>query len=69
MVEAGKTYRIFYNHGNVNNQLIHVRAIVDINWVVYRTWSRRKMTWRYRVEHTGWFRSLEQFGILMEAKR
>ncbi len=49
-VRPGKSYRIYFGKGNVNNKLIHVRAIVDNTHAVYRSWLRHKGYWGYDVE-------------------
>lgn len=50
MIQPGKKVRVFYYPGNRNNQLRHIRAIVDEEYIVYRIWSRRRRGWLYRVE-------------------
>lgn len=50
-ITAGKSFRIYYGEGNVNNRTIHIRAIVD-DQVVYRFWVRSKRRWQYEVEST-----------------
>lgn len=50
MVQPGKKVRVFYAAGNRNNQLRHILAIVDEEYIVYRIWSRRTQGWLYRVE-------------------
>lgn len=51
----GDSVRFFYSEGNPNNRLIHIRSIVDGEWIVFRVWSRRKRMWRYQVEHWYYF--------------
>lgn len=48
--QPGKSLERFYNDGNINNAILHVRAIVDADIVVYRVWVRRRQVWSYRVE-------------------
>ena len=67
-LEIDKKYRIFYNKGNPNNQLIHVRAIVDKEYIVYKTWFKRKQYWRYSVDNVHYFKSLFFGGNLTEIK-
>jgi len=57
--------RIFYNKGNFNNQLLHVRGTVD-GITVYRYWSRRWRCWRYKVDDFGEIDSLKERGIAKE---
>lgn len=47
MVQPGKKVRVFYSPGNTNNQLRHIRAIVDETHIVYRVWSKQR--WFYKV--------------------
>ena len=51
----GNKVRIFYYKGNPNNCLLHIRAIVDNNWIVYKVWSKQKKYWVYLVNHISWF--------------
>ncbi len=55
-IKPGEKYRLFYDKGNPNNELVHIRAIVDEEYVVVRYWLRRKRRWCYRVENMLWFR-------------
>lgn len=55
LIKPGITIRRFYYEGNPNNCLMHIRAIVDEEWVVYRVWSKVKRDWRYHVEYIGYF--------------
>jgi len=54
IISAGETWRLrFEQANNPNNALLHIRAIVDAEYIVYRTWSRRKRDWTYRIDHIG----------------
>ena len=57
----GMKIRVFFNKNNPNNQLRHIRAIIDDEYVVYRVWSRGKQSWCYHVE---WV-----FGFILEYER
>jgi hypothetical protein len=67
-VVPGATIRWFWGEGNPNNKLVHIRAIVDDEWVVYRWWSRRK-GWRYKIEWAYWFWLLDREGRATVVKR
>lgn len=67
-IEVGKSYRINYGVGNINNKLIHVRGIVDGDIVVYREWWKSKKYWRYFVNDMLYFDMLFWDGIMKEAK-
>jgi len=49
-IKKGDTIRFFYGQkGNPNNRLVHVRAIVDGQFVI-RKWRREKGWWSYSIE-------------------
>lgn len=50
MLQPGKKVRLFYNKGNPNNQLRHIRAIVDDEYIAYKVWSPGKQAWRYYID-------------------
>ena len=50
-VKIGK-YRLFYNPGNRNNGILHVRAVVD-GMFVCRRWDG--VRWRYDVKSQYYF--------------
>ena len=54
-IKPGSTYRLYYGANNRNNKLIHVRAIVDGDQIVCRTWSKGKKRWNYYVEDAIYF--------------
>lgn len=51
----GTSFRFFYNTGNPNNCIAHIRAIVDNEWVVWRKWARTKQRWIYLVDYIHFF--------------
>jgi hypothetical protein len=54
-LEVGRRLRLFFNAGNINNRLLHVRAVVDGDWYVLRWWSERMQRWIYQVEPIEYF--------------
>jgi hypothetical protein len=40
---------VFYHKGNINNEIRHIRAIVDKEYIVYRVWQKNHYS--YRVAH------------------
>jgi hypothetical protein len=51
-LEIGKSYRLRFDQvNNPNNCVMHIRGIIDNTEVVYRTWSRRKQRWCYRIDN------------------
>lgn len=47
MLQPGRKVRVFYNDINPNNEIRHIRAIVDEDRVVYKVWQRNR--YRYYV--------------------
>lgn len=62
LIQPGKKLKIFYSENNINNEIIEVRAVVDENQVVCRTWSKSKHQWVYRVENIVFFEMLLKEG-------
>ena len=50
MLQPGKKVRLFFYEGNLNNELRHIRAIVDDEYIVYKVWWSHKQYWHYKVE-------------------
>ena len=48
LIEVGTKVRLFYSAGNRNNEIRHIRAVVDGDQIVYRVW--RRGAWKYRIE-------------------
>ena len=48
-LQVGDKLRYFYNEGNINNCLKHVRGYVDEH-LILRRWSKRWQTWMYEVK-------------------
>jgi hypothetical protein len=48
-IKVGGKLKIFYNKGNINNNKIEIRGIVDDEIIVYKTWLKRKGYWDYRI--------------------
>ena len=66
ILQPGKKIKVFYSDGNINNQTRHIRAIVDDEFVVYRTWQKRKREWFYHVKHIYHFELLLENGRLFK---
>ena len=67
VLQPGTVVRVHYNENNINNELRHIRGIVDDDQIVYRVWSKRKQTWRYHVEWIYAFHLLFKDGHLSKA--
>ncbi len=52
LLRPGKAVRLFYNEGNPNNEIRHIRAVVDDEFIVYRVWTPRRK-WMYYI--TGYY--------------
>lgn len=48
-IQPCQKWRIYYQKGNMNNRLLHVRAIVDDDQIVVRFWHR--LRWVYRLDN------------------
>ena len=62
-IKPGAKVRINYSPNNQANQLLHVRGIVDGQFVT-RRWVRHKARWAYEVHSPVRFQVLEQEGCL-----
>ncbi len=60
MIKIDKKYRMYPNNEYPINCIIHIRAIVDKEQVVYKKWFRTKQRWRYFVDSIIYFNLLEK---------
>jgi hypothetical protein len=42
---AGQRIKVFYHKGNINNEIRHIRAIVDKEYIVYRVWQKNRYSY------------------------
>lgn len=49
-LNPGNIIWLHYSDGNSNNKRMHIRAVVDDDYIVYRVWSKRNNDWAYHVE-------------------
>jgi len=68
LIKPGSKLYIDYGEGNRNNRIIHIRAIVDEEWVVSRTWWKSKRRWHYVIEHILGFEMMQEAGRLKTNK-
>ena len=54
-LQPGISFREFYGENNPNTRRVHIRAIVDEEYIVFRVWSWRKGRWYYYTEHCSYF--------------
>ena len=50
MLQPGKKVKLFFYEGNLNNELRHIRAIIDGEYIVYKVWWPHKQYWHYKIE-------------------
>ena len=67
LLKPGNKLRLFFDEGNINNKRIHIRAIIDDDYVVYKIWSRRKQIWYYQVEYIYFFKLLYEKNQIFKA--
>lgn len=67
-LQPGTKWRVFFNPGNTNNKLVHIRAVVDDCVIVSKFWSYGKQSWVYEIDHVSWFQMLDDGGHLRKAK-
>lgn len=52
MFVPGNSIRLLFpNPKNPNNKLMHILAVVDTDWIVYKTWASTKHRWFYWIEN------------------
>lgn len=61
-LKPGDKIKLFYNEGNLNNRVMHIRAIID-DQVVYRIST--KDGWVYRIQHMVDFDFMNKKGHLL----
>lgn len=64
IIKPRNAVKVFINEGNPNNRLIHIRAIVDDDQIVYRYWRYRTQYWQYLVQDISYFESMHKEGWL-----
>ena len=67
-VKPGAVLKLFYGKGNHNNEIRHIRAIIDGDQVVYRVWRKSKQMWGYRISLMYDFALVEDSGFLKRIK-
>ena len=50
LIQPGNKVELFAGDDNPYNDIYHIRAIVDEQIVVYRTWSKAEQRWRYGID-------------------
>ena len=65
-MEVGAKYKMYFGHDNLNNKNIEIRAIVDDEYVVFKSWSKNKSRYVYSIESLYYFRLLSDQGSLKQ---
>lgn len=60
-IQKDKIIKIFYNKNNINNKILHIRNIVDIDYIVFKSYSKTKKRWIYNIEHISYFEINKQY--------
>lgn len=68
LLQPGNKVREFYGEGNLNNRLIHIRSVVDEEYIVFKFWLKRRRVWRYVVEHVWYFIYRHKNGVFERRK-
>ena len=68
MLLPGKKVRRYFGKKDRRNQLMHIRAVVDEEYIVYRVWSRRRRWWVYKIDWWYYFYMDMEYGYLQVAK-
>lgn len=69
LLQVGNSFLIDYGPGRLGTKIIHIRAIVDGQQIVYRHWSKHKRCWRYHIEWVYQFEMLFSEGRLKRRGR
>lgn len=64
---VGKKYRIYYGKDNPYNARIHILAIVDKEYYVYKYWWKYKQRWIYEVQPLWWYQMKYRDGSLLKS--
>jgi len=68
-LKVGDKLRFFYQEGNINNCLYHVRGIVDETCIVVRWWAKNKKRWEYKVMERHFIDISREHVTIEKAKR
>lgn len=63
-LKIGYQYNFFWNDGNPNNRIMHLRGIVDSDVYIFCQWRKSKKYWSYKVESAGFLEMLIKEGII-----
>lgn len=70
ILQPGMSFSVFFCEGNRANERIHIRAIIDDDIVIYRTWQNKyKQRWCYYTGHRDKFKALFAYGDIIRRIR
>lgn len=69
MIQPGHAVRVYFGPDNAKSYLAHIRAIVDGDQIIFRSWLRRRQFWRYHVESMYYFELMAKDGRLKLVSR
>ena len=55
VLQPGKSFRIVYKKDHPWNLRVHIRGIIDDEYIVFKTWNYRRQSWVYSVESRYYF--------------
>lgn len=68
ILQPGNTVRIVHGLKNPNNRLVHIRAVVDEDYIVYSWWNIGR-GWQYKLESIWYFYFCHKDGRLTLEKK
>ena len=60
-LRVGDKIKLNYGDKNINNCILHIRAIVDNDYIVFKKWNSNKQRWDYGVENIIFFEKREEY--------
>lgn len=66
LIQPGKELKLFYGEGNINNQIVRIRAVVDEVQVVFCAREESVKIWVYQLGHIDGFWYKYRQGVLSE---
>ena len=64
LFKPGNKVKIFFNEGNINNEIIEIKEIVDNDYIVYRVYNIGEGKYCYKIQFIYYFKLLEKDGCL-----
>jgi len=64
IMSVGNSVRAFWGKNNPHNKLMHIRAVIDDDWIVYRWWSYHRRSWQYEIDWIYRFYLAHKYDVL-----